>query len=230
MRTSIDSRVLQALNQVEDVPPNFDTIDPPLDPKELAEALWTLVCEGHGPLVARFRPVLARMQTDGISAADFMLLLEGLASANPSWLHVEGEVNDGLGYPGWSFELERLLRRTLRSSGAGSLAECCVREPLASSLLFSLGRHGVRLERCAHAQVALCVSTGHRRDPQEQRSRKAARRPARTPRAPSHPRDRHDRSVQPGGRSRFLPPRASARRRKAPHMRDRRRARRAFLI
>ena len=134
--------VLAALERPEDGA--FAGIEASTDGPLLAEALWELIRRGHGARVARERRVAGLLVLGGVAVVDLVLLLEALAAAAPAWLHAEGGREDGLGYAGWSGELERLLRRALASDQDPTpLATLTLPEPLLSSLRFSLRRHGV---------------------------------------------------------------------------------------
>lgn len=149
MSSADDSQVLQALS-AGDSQPDLDSLSPPLDPAELAQSLWRLARGGHAPRVVRFRSTLARMQTDSVTFEDFVSLLEALAATTPPWVQAQA-TDDGLAYPGWSFELERLFRRAAAGADLQRWAATDLPEPLLSSFLFALGRHGASVELPASA-------------------------------------------------------------------------------
>lgn len=117
------------------------------NPRNLAQALWDVVCSGHGAEVGRSRKVLALLQGVDVQADDFLALLQQTAAAQPPWLMTGESSVDGLAYTGWCEELERMFRGLVsRDNNLDVLANAELPEPVFSSLRFAMKRRGFAVE------------------------------------------------------------------------------------
>ncbi len=114
------------------------------DAERLADTLWALVRHGKGGLVGHERAVVSMLIPGTFDAQDFLALLRQLKGAQLYWFEGWQERVDGLGYYGWSKELEELLDKLLTTTTDRTPLEWAdVSEPAGSALLFALGRRGL---------------------------------------------------------------------------------------
>lgn len=111
----------------------------------LARALWQIVVDGDGVLVAQDRRFMAGLAPQRgrveVCAADFLSLLRAVARVRPGWLRPDDE-QDGIVYAGWCVELERILDRVEDAGSLSAELSPPLPEALASSLRFALARRG----------------------------------------------------------------------------------------
>jgi hypothetical protein len=118
--SQLETKLIELLTAAQDTGAEVtvSALQPEPEATELSNALWQLVDRGHTE-VLQHRSFLTQMTL--APRADFCQLFDALLQQQPVWLSCEPSAEDGCAYPGWSFELEQLLRHALSTGQTDAL-------------------------------------------------------------------------------------------------------------